>query len=552
MQALVVSEESVVKELHRRSDRVAVAKSRPWVWLAIAAALLLFANGANDVSIAAWLAPIFMLRFVRGRSKKVAFPVAYVALVATFAFQFRGMVPIPGVAHFVFLVVWGIPLVLPYIVDRLVAHRLTSHAACLVFPATWAATEYILSRGPFATWGSAAYSQYGNLALLQVLSVTGLWGVTFLIGWFAAVCNWVWEEGLASKRARGGAWLCVGTIATVMLLGGARMAFFPPSSPTVRVASISKKVIEPHPSAETSGRLFQNKATTQDMHAIQEWAGAMDDDLLSRAEREMQAGAKIVFWGESNASVMKEDEAAFIARGGDLAAKYHVYLGMALGVLIKGKTLSLQNKLVLIQPDGRVAWEYNKSRPVPGAEAAMQVRGDGKLRGLDTPYGRVSSIICYDGDFPQLLAQAGALGADVMLDPSNDWRAIDPWHTQMVSFRAIEQGFNLIRQTSLGLSAAFDYQGHRLAAMDHYHTSDYAMVSQVPTRGARTVYSRMGDWFAWVCLGGLGLLTLMPLRPKRALPETPASRDFRVNKIEGLCHAGWHAYRFFVNLERII
>jgi len=135
---------------------------------------------------------------------------------------------------------------------------------------------------------------------------------------------------------------------------------------------------------------------------------------------------------------------------------------------------------------------------------------------LDTPYGRVSSIICFDGDFPQLLAQAGALRADVMLDPSNDWRAIDPWHTQMVSFRAIEQGFNLIRQTSQGLSAAFDYQGRRLAAMDHYQTTDYAMVSQVPTRGVRTIYSRLGDWFASVCLVGLVLLTVLSLRRKRA------------------------------------
>lgn len=145
----------------------------------------------------------------------------------------------------------------------------------------------------------------------------------------------------------------------------------------------------------------------------------------------------------------------------------------------------------------------------------MQVRGDSKLRALDTPYGRLSSIICFDGDFPQLLAQAGASGADVMLDPSNDWRAIDPWHTQMVSFRAIEQGFNLIRQTSQGLSAAFDYQGRRLAAMDHYQTTDYALVSQVPTRGTRTIYSRLGDWFAWVCLTGLGSLTVLSLRQRQ-------------------------------------
>ncbi len=137
----------------------------------------------------------------------------------------------------------------------------------------------------------------------------------------------------------------------------------------------------------------------------------------------------------------------------------------------------------------------------------MQIRGDGKLRALETPYGRLSSIICFDGDFPQLLAQAGALRADIVLDPSNDWRAIDPWHTQRASFRAIEQGVNLVRQTSHGLSAAFDYQGRRLSSMDHFQAADYVMVSEVPTRGVHTIYSVLGDWFAWFCAAAFLVLT---------------------------------------------
>jgi apolipoprotein N-acyltransferase len=226
-------------------DRPILAGSLSWFWLAIAAVLLLFSNGANTIPLAAWLAPVFMLRFVRGQSFKVGLPIAYVLLVAAFAFQFRGMVPIPGVGYYIFLAIWGIPSVLPYIVDRLAAHKLSGLTSSLVFPTAWAATEYVCSRGPYGTWGSAAYSQYGNLALLQILCVTGLWGITFLIGWFAAVCNWLWEDGLDSKYARRGAWLCFGTIAMVMLMGGARLAFFPPSSPTVRVASLSARQVAP-------------------------------------------------------------------------------------------------------------------------------------------------------------------------------------------------------------------------------------------------------------------------------------------------------------------
>jgi apolipoprotein N-acyltransferase len=84
----------------------------------------------------------------------------------------------------------------------------------------------------------------------------------------------------------------------------------------------------------------------------------------------------------------------------------------------------------------------------------------------------------------------------------------------MASFRAIEQGFNLVRHTSHGLSAAYDYQGRRLAAMDHYLAVDHTLISQVPIKGIRTIYSRLGDWFAWVCMVGVvvlaGLATWRP------------------------------------------
>ncbi len=485
-----------------------------WLWLLIAAALLPFAGGADTVALAAWLAPVFLLRFTRTQALKVWLPSAYVLLVAVGAFQARGMMPISGIAFYLVLIAYGIPAVAPYVIDSLLARRLNGLALTLVFPTAWAAKEYLMSFGPFGSWGSAAYTQYGNLPLLQILSVTGLWGIPFLIGWFAAVCNWLWQAGPESKPARRGAWLCVGTVAAVMLLGGARMSLFPPSSETVRTASISKRqVMSPNAALGAAvQRVLSGKATSDDMNAFDGWAAANDDDLLSRTEREMQAGAKIVFWGEGNAIVTKGNEAAFVARGAGLAAKYHVYLGMALGAWNTGRPRPLDDKLILIQPDGHVAWEYTKTHPVPGSEAAMEQPGDGKLRDLDTPYGRLSSAICFDADFPRLLAQAGAVGTDIVLDSSNDWAAIDPIHTQMASFRAIEQGFNLIKETSQGLSAAFDYQGRRLAATDYYHTSDYAMISDMPTRGVRTIYSRLGDWFAWICIAGLLLLTTVCFR----------------------------------------
>ena len=58
----------------------------------------------------------------------------------------------------------------------------------------------------------------------------------------------------------------------------------------------------------------------------------------------------------------------------------------------------------------------------------------------------------------------------------------------------------MVRQTSNGLSVATDYQGRVLSRMDHFTTEDHVMVSQVPTKGVTTFYSRFGDLFAWLCI----------------------------------------------------
>ena len=145
----------------------------------------------------------------------------------------------------------------------------------------------------------------------------------------------------------------------------------------------------------------------------------------------------------------------------------------------------------------------------------MQATSDGRIEIVDSPYGRLGAAVCFDMDFPGHLKQAGRRGADIMLVPSNDWREIDPWHSHMARFRAVEQGFNMVRHVSNGFSMATDYQGRILATMDHYTTDRRRdMVAIVPTRGVRTIYSRIGDLFAWICIGGCVVMVgISRLRP---------------------------------------
>jgi len=87
--------------------------------------------------------------------------------------------------------------------------------------------------------------------------------------------------------------------------------------------------IEPGLSDALSDRMWDGKATAESMVLIRRWAAAGNEDLLA-TNRARDAGGRQDCWGEASAILMKEDEAAFVARGRALAAKYHAYLGMGL------------------------------------------------------------------------------------------------------------------------------------------------------------------------------------------------------------------------------
>ena len=85
-----------------------------------------------------------------------------------------------------------------------------------------------------------------------------------------------------------------------------------------------------------------------------------------------------------------------------------------------------------------------------------------------------------------------------MLVPSRDWLTIDPIHTHMAMFRAIENGMSLVRQTDLGLLIAVDPYGRVLGQSDYFGASDRTMVAQVPVKDVTTVYALGGRWLEWL------------------------------------------------------
>jgi predicted amidohydrolase len=54
---------------------------------------------------------------------------------------------------------------------------------------------------------------------------------------------------------------------------------------------------------------------------------------------------------------------------------------------------------VLVDPEGKIALHYRKLNPWPWAERGWASTGDRGHQFLDTPYGRLGLLICYDINF---------------------------------------------------------------------------------------------------------------------------------------------------------
>lgn len=216
--------------------------SPSFVWLFLGGMLQVFGIGKWIVPLAAWLAPLFLLHFTRAASPAAGLIWVWLVLFIALSISNRDVIPVPGLAFFGVTALVSVTMALAFLADRLLAPQVSGFLSTLAFPLAWTALEFLGARlSPFGTWGALGYTQHGNLPLMQLASVTGIWGIGFLIAWFAAVANYAWDQQFAWNVMQTGVLLYVAVWSTVMLAGGARLAFAPKASRFELLASAGHK-----------------------------------------------------------------------------------------------------------------------------------------------------------------------------------------------------------------------------------------------------------------------------------------------------------------------
>jgi apolipoprotein N-acyltransferase len=160
-------------------DNTEIRAPTPIVSLAIllAGSLLVgFSMGRWLAPLVAWIGPVLIMRYARdhkvGRGALLVFAANFLAFAIGFGAMWShwGLPAVP-----IFAVLYGILWSLPYLADRLVSPRLRGFSSTLVYPLAATTLEFVnIHANPLGTWGATGFSQYGNLPLMQLASVTGL------------------------------------------------------------------------------------------------------------------------------------------------------------------------------------------------------------------------------------------------------------------------------------------------------------------------------------------------------------------------------------------
>ncbi len=90
---------------------------------------------------------------------------------------------------------------------------------------------------------------------------------------------------------------------------------------------------------------------------------------------------------------------------------------------------TLFNTVVVIGPDGRLLNRHRKLLPT-NPERMVWGRGDGRgLRVVETPIGRVGTLICWENYMPLARYALYAQGMDILVAPT--WECGETWHASM-------------------------------------------------------------------------------------------------------------------------
>ncbi|MBN2553039.1 MAG: apolipoprotein N-acyltransferase [Spirochaetales bacterium] len=459
---------------------------------------------------------------------------------------------------FVFLLLYA-----AFLIPTLWLYKNLPRLGFLILPAAWVGFEFLRSSGfigyPWGLWG---VTQYQFTSLTQIATLTGVWGVSFVVILFnsalAAALGCILNVHPAAARAGAGDRAAAGSSAH---RGAAPPAFRGLSAlliaSLVLLASLVFGMI-------SLGRWEGQPVVKQPRLAlIQQNADPRKHDyrrtfdtLVALTDAAVASDPDLIVWSET----------AFvpnISRWSGLDPEKHSYAALVRDFLEYQDALDRwlltgnddyqlkpdgrggeqrldYNAAILFDPDGNRVQTYRKLRLVPFTEYfpwRQQLPGlynwleerdvylwePGNERVVFVHPGfRFSTPICFEDAFPGDVRLFVRQGAEVIVNISNDYWSLTEvegkQHGVNAFFRAVENRVPLVRSSASGLTGYVDSAG-RLVASAPFYRERYLVVDVEIKEHGTTLYTRFGDWFPGLLLGVFAVLLFLSVFPalRRAL-----------------------------------
>jgi apolipoprotein N-acyltransferase len=415
--------------------------------------------------------------------------------------------------------------------------------ALIAAPAVWAASE--LGRKDLFTgfpWVLLGYSQTSVLPIAQVASVVGVYGLSMLVASvsvaLADLLNQMTAADVTHSSMRASwSWRSLTPMIGVLVVtagigiwGSRRVANndLARAGEPIRIAMIQGNVS------------LQERSDPARVPII-------FDNYLRMTQQAIARGAELVIWPESATPFVFENDPAAAARIRTLAqqARIPILLGSdQITAAGKGIPTRYFNSAFLVRPDGTTGGAYRKMHLVPFGEyvpakrifffAAPLVEAVSDFSAGDEatllPIGahKISTAICYEVVYPDLVRQFVAGGSELLTTITNDaWfgETSAPYqHFEQASMRAIEEGRYIVRSANTGISGIVDPYGRVLEQTAIFQPA--ILVGEARFLRTSTIYARHGDVLAYSSLVGTLVLLVMtvPLGRRAADARLKPSR----------------------------
>ncbi|BDI28783.1 hypothetical protein CCAX7_008340 [Capsulimonas corticalis] len=322
-----------------------------------------------------------------------------------------------------------------------------------------------------------AISQYKQITLIQIASLTGIWGVSLLL-WLtnAAIADAVLRRSGRTKPLA----IAAASIAAAMAFGWWTLRA-EKAGPSLRVAAIQDF------SGDETGDLAPPPPPNVEI----------DREKMTRAAAAQ--GAKLIVWSEEclgsgfnpdnprdGTTALARQTGAFLAVGYSDAHRPKPY-----------------NCAGLVSPEGKLLGAHHKVHLYLGESESVTVGG--RPTSYASPLGRIGMEVCFDSCYTNITRAVAASGAQLIAmpnyDPPTPRGVLHDLHVAFLPFRAVENHVPFVRSDSNGHSQVVDAYG-RMIGLSPLYAPDILVRNVAMGDGGGTPFTRWGDWLAYLCLAG--------------------------------------------------